>query len=326
MFRIIMSSDLKPQALNFTAPVADEDAGQRLDRVAARLFADFSRSRLQHWIKAGDLCVDGAPRSVDYRLRGGEVLTVVARQASQGDWYAQQIEINIIFEDEHILVVHKPIDLVVHPAAGNWDGTLLNGLLFHCPQLQNLPRAGIVHRLDKNTSGLMVVAKTLSAHAALVSQLQARTVTREYLALVHGRVHQAGIVDRPVGRHPKIRTKMAVIDRGKQAVTHYRIEKHCWGCTFLRVRLETGRTHQIRVHLASINHPLIGDPVYGARFAPPVEMPSAIAADIHEFPRQALHAEILGLRHPKSGDLMQWKAPIPADMQELLRCLEEASE
>ena len=288
------------------------------------MFAEFSRSRLQQWIKTGELLVDGAPKSVDHRLKGGEELVICAAQTREGEWVAQPMILDIIHQDADIIVLNKPIGLVVHPAPGNWDGTLLNGLLYQFPQLREVPRVGIVHRLDKDTSGLMVVAKTLQAHAALVAQLQARTVKREYEALVYGRVTSSGMVDRPIGRHPKARTKMAVIESGKQAVTHYAVIQRYGHCSHLRVQLETGRTHQIRVHMAHIRHPLVGDAVYGGRA---VSRPASGAASddiVQGFPRQALHAAALGLDHPQTGKAQRWCAPLPADFGELLRALDAA--
>ena len=312
------------QSHKHCAVVDDLSAGHRLDQVAAKLFAEFSRSRLQQWIKTGELLVDGVPKSVDHRLKGGEELVICAAQTREGEWVAQPIMLDIIHQDADIIVLNKPIGLVVHPAPGNWDGTLLNGLLFQFPQLREVPRAGIVHRLDKDTSGLMVVAKTLQAHAALVAQLQARTVKREYEALVYGRVTTSGVVDRPIGRHPKARTKMAVIESGKQAVTHYAVIQRYGHCSHLRVQLETGRTHQIRVHMAHIRHPLVGDAVYGGRA---LSRPASGAASddiVQGFPRQALHAAALGLDHPQTGKAQRWCAPLPADFGELLRALDAA--
>ena len=312
------------QSHQHCAVVDDLNAGYRLDQVAAKLFAEFSRSRLQQWIKTGELLVDGLPKSVDHRLKGGEELVICAAQTREGEWMAQPIMLDIIHQDADIIVLNKPIGLVVHPAPGNWDGTLLNGLLYQFPQLREVPRAGIVHRLDKDTSGLMVVAKTLQAHAALVAQLQARTVKREYEALVYGRVTSSGVVDRPIGRHPKVRTRMAVIESGKQAVTHYTVIQRYGHCSHLRVQLETGRTHQIRVHMAHIRHPLVGDAVYGGRA---VSRPASGAASddiVQRFPRQALHAAALGLDHPQTGKAQRWCAPLPADFGELLRALDAA--
>lgn len=304
------------EIIQLRAEVPFEMGGQRLDQIAAQLFAEHSRSRLAGWIKEGRLTVDGAvlrPRDV---VHFGSVLELETEQEAQGEWVAQDIPLNIVYEDDDLLVIDKPAGLVVHPAAGHADGTLLNALLHHVPDIINVPRAGIVHRLDKDTSGLMVVAKTLEAQTDLVRQLQARTVRRIYLALVAGTVKADGGVDSPIGRHPVQRVKMAVVPEsrgGKPALTWYRILAYYPHCTYVECSLATGRTHQIRVHMASIGHPLIGDPVYGR---PHARLP--------EFHRQALHATRLGLLHPLSGRLMQWEAPPPADMRTLLDDLEYA--
>jgi 23S rRNA pseudouridine1911/1915/1917 synthase len=227
-----------------------------------------------------------------------------------------------LFEDESILIINKLAGLVVHPGSGNWNGTLLNALLHHAPQLSEIPRAGIVHRLDKDTSGLLVVAKTITAQTALVRQLQARSVQREYYALVYGEVVRAGTVNAPIGRHPTLRTKMAVVEGGKPAITHYTVAERFLGCTLLRCKLETGRTHQIRVHLAYIRHPLVGDCVYikGAQKCAP-HLRHILAA----FPRQALHATQLGLEHPITGEWLEWQAPMPEDIMQLLKSIRSVS-
>ena len=311
--------DDKPDPFEFddeevqSAVVPPEHAGQRLDQSLARLFPDFSRSRLQAWLAAGRIIVDGARAESARKVRGGEVLMLAAApDPREVSFVAEPIPLSIVYEDAALIVIDKPAGLVVHPGSGNWSGTLLNGLLAHSPALAGVPRAGIVHRLDKDTSGLLVVAKTLAAHTDLVRQLQARTVRREYLALVAGRVDRGGMVDAPIGRHPRERTMMAVVATGKPAITHYEALERFAACTLLRCRLETGRTHQIRVHLTSIDHPLGGDPVYRGKGgnAPPVA-----------FVRQALHAECLGLRHPASGAAMSWTSPLAADMAALLAAL-----
>ena len=258
-------SSINKQIIELNAEVPYEMGGQRLDQVAALLFAEHSRSRLSAWIKEGLLTVDGEvlrPRDI---VHGGALLALNAEQEAQGEWIAQDIALNIVYEDEQILVLDKPAGLVVHPAAGHADGTLLNALLHHVPDIINVPRAGIVHRLDKDTTGLMVVAKTIPAQTHLVEALQARQITREYEAVAIGHMTAGGTVDAPIGRHPTQRTHMAVVPNGRPSVTHYRVHEKFRGHTRLRLRLETGRTHQIRVHMAHIKHPLVGDPAYGGR-------------------------------------------------------------
>jgi 23S rRNA pseudouridine1911/1915/1917 synthase len=291
-------------------------AGMRFDQVLAKLLPAYSRSRLQEWIAAGQASLDGVAVAAKQKVWGGETIAVQPQaHPAEQPHQAEEIALHVVCEDEALLVLDKPAGLVVHPGSGNWQGTLLNALLHHAPQLEGVPRAGIVHRLDKDTSGLLVVAKTLAAQTALVRQLQARSVRREYLALVWGELRHGGKVDAPIGRHPTQRVKMAALENGKPAVTHYQVEEKFPGCTLLRCRLETGRTHQIRVHLASIGHPLVGDRVYlkGAQKCVP-----QLRGLLHDFPRQALHATRLALEHPESGATMEWHAPLPQDMQQLL--------
>jgi 23S rRNA pseudouridine1911/1915/1917 synthase len=296
------------------AIVPADCAGQRCDYALAQMFQQHSRSRLAGWLKQGRITVGGASMAPSDKVWGGEQV-VVRPEADPRDsaHAAEDIPIAVVFEDPQLLVINKPAGLVVHPGSGNWSGTLLNALLRHAPALAQIPRAGIVHRLDKDTSGLLVVAKTLAAQTALVRQLQEHSVTREYLALVHGRLERAGTVDAPIGRHKTQRTRMAVVPGGKEAVTHYEPVAHYSRATQVRCRLETGRTHQIRVHLASIGHPLIGDPVYGGNRKTPA------------FPRQALHAQTLALTHPASHRRRTWHAPLPADMRQLIRTLDDAT-
>jgi len=306
-----------------TATVSAEDCGRRLDQIAAEIFADYSRSRLQQWIKSGELTVDGRQQTPKFKLLGGEQLTISAELKAEGDWHAEEIALNIVYEDSQLIVINKPANFVVHPAAGNRQGTLLNALLFHCPQLESVPRAGIVHRLDKDTTGLMVVAKTLAAHTDLVAQLQARSVSREYEAVVSGVMTGGGLVDQPIGRHPKQRKKMAVVRDGKEARTHYRVLERFAGHSYIRLKLETGRTHQIRVHMATIKYPIVGDDTYAGRF----KVHKGISPDLREalqgFGRQALHARELGLVHPESGEFMSWSTELPDDMHNLLSALRE---
>jgi 23S rRNA pseudouridine1911/1915/1917 synthase len=282
----------------------------RLDQALSRLVPQYSRTRLAQWVRANKVRLDGAAALPRRRVWGGEVIDIVpdSDPLTLAD-RPEDIAIDIVHEDDALLVINKPPGLVVHPGSGNWSGTLLNALLRHLPALARLPRAGIVHRLDKDTSGLLVVAKTLAAQTDLVRQLQAREVRREYLALVHGRIARSGTIEAPIGRHPVQRTRMAVVARGRHAITHYEVLERFPDSTLLRCRLETGRTHQIRVHLNSIGHPLVGDPAYGKRS-------SALA-----FTRQALHAERLALRHPQTGRVTSWRVAPPADMQRLIRTL-----
>jgi 23S rRNA pseudouridine1911/1915/1917 synthase len=306
--------------------VGEAQAGLRLDQAVAQLFTDYSRSRLTAWIKDGRVTVEGERRRPRDKVWAGERLTLVAEAQPQVACLPQDIPLDIRYEDEHVLVVNKPADLVVHPAAGNPDGTLQNALLFHAPGLVSLPRAGIVHRLDKDTTGLMVVAKSDIAHKNLVAALQARDVHREYRALVVGELIAGGTIDQPIGRHPTVRTRMAVHPTGKPAVTHYRVEEHYRGHTLLDVRLETGRTHQIRVHMAFIRHPVFGDPVYGGRLRLPPRAEPPLVEAMRGFRRQALHAYRLGFQHPVSGTEMRFEADMPDDMTELLALLREDAE
>ncbi|MBB5210906.1 23S rRNA pseudouridine(1911/1915/1917) synthase RluD [Microbulbifer hydrolyticus] len=306
--------------------VPAEYAGQRFDQIAADLIPDYSRARLQAWIKTGQLTANGRPGKPKDKLFGGEQLQLRAELEPQGEWLAQPMDLHIVYEDDSLLVVNKPAGLVVHPAAGNPDGTLLNGLLAHCAGQQNIPRAGIVHRLDKDTSGLMVVAKTLQAQADLVDQLKARTVSRQYDAIVHGTLSGGGTVNAPMGRHRQHRLKMAVVRNtgegsGKEAITHYRLQERFRGHTLVRCQLETGRTHQIRVHMAHIRHPLVGDPLYGGRNKLPAGAGPELIEALQQFPRQALHAAELALIHPVTAEPMHWSAPMPEDMLQLLELL-----
>ncbi|OBY90146.1 RNA pseudouridine synthase [Pseudomonas sp. AU11447] len=312
--------------IQLAAEVPFDLGGQRLDQVAAQLFSDHSRSRLAGWIKDGRLKVDGAvlrPRDI---VHAGSRLELDVELEAQGEWVAQDIELDIVYEDDHILVIDKPTGLVVHPAAGHQDGTLLNALLHHVPHLANVPRAGIVHRLDKDTTGLMVVAKTLESHTNLVAQLQARSVSRIYEAIVTGVIVAGGTVDAPIGRHGVQRQKMAVIETGKVAISHYRVLERFRAHTHTRVKLETGRTHQIRVHMTHIGHPLVGDPTYGGRFRIPPGASPTLIESLRDFPRQALHARFLELDHPATSVRMKWESPLPDDFTWLLSLLRQDNE
>ncbi len=303
--------------------IPDDLAGVRLDLALVELFPDFSRARLQQWVKNGQIRVNGETWRSKDKVAGGEnVVLQYEPENAVETFQPEPIPLDIVFEDDDLLVLNKPPGLVVHPGAGNWSGTLLNALLYRFPELQFIPRAGIVHRLDKQTSGLMVVARTLQAHKSLVDALQLREVSREYIALVEGKLIAGGCVEEPIGRHPVERKRMAVRENGKPAVTHYRINRRYQSHTLLDVKLETGRTHQIRVHMAHIHHSIVGDPVYGNRRRVPKGMKDADLLALRGFRRQALHAKRLGLVHPGSGETVSWEAPLPDDFTELLGMLE----
>ena len=300
-------------------------AGKRLDAVAAAVFDAYSRNRLQLWIEKGYLTVNGAALRARHKLLGGELLALSLPpdeliEDSVDSYEAEDIPLPIVFEDEHIIVINKPAGLVMHPAPGNRQGTLLNALLFHDPGQAGVPRAGIVHRLDKETSGLCVVARSLVAHTHLVRQLQLREMGRTYTAVVIGEVPINGTIDEPIGRHPRDRKRMAVTDQGKPAVSHFQCEERYQGCARVSVKLETGRTHQIRVHMTHIGHALIGDPSYGRRLAV-LPRQVALVPEVAAFKRQALHATRLELIHPGSQELMSFEAPLPADMENLCSAL-----
>ncbi len=298
--------------------------GERFDVAAAALFPKFSRNRLQYWIKQGALRFEGeVMRSRDKVFSGG--LIVLEEQLDEKiDWIAQEIDIDIIMEDESIIVVNKPAGMVVHPAAGHRDGTLVNALLNHSPQLAKIPRAGIVHRLDQDTTGLLVVAKSLAAHHSLVSQIIEREMERQYCAVCVGVMTGGGTVDQPIGRHSRYRKKMAVVpERGKTAVTHYRIARRFKHFTQINVQLETGRTHQIRVHMEHIRHPLVGDLMYGGKNKFIAGTSKKLIKEINLFNRQALHAKTLSFRHPDSAEIVRYEAPIPSDLSNLLALLDE---
>jgi 23S rRNA pseudouridine1911/1915/1917 synthase len=307
--------------LNATIPL--DLAGRRLDQALAGLFPDYSRSRLSAWIKSGAVLLDGesaVPRQI---VRGGETIALSVRMEREIGALAQDIALDIRYEDAEVIVVNKPAGLVVHPGAGNHDGTLQNALLFHDPGLAAIPRGGIVHRLDKDTSGLMVVARTMRAHTALVAQLSARDMHRVYAALVYGSMIAGGRIDAPLGRHPHDRLKQAVREDGRDAITHYRVRERFRAMTLVECRLETGRTHQIRVHMAHVKHPLVGDSQYGGLLKLPKAASPDFVAALRAFKRQALHAERLEFAHPKGGKTIAIEAEPPADMQALFAALRE---
>lgn len=307
--------------IRLAAHIPPEQGGRRLDQALADLFPQYSRSRLQQWLKSGQVRLDQRLPKAKERVLGGEHVVIEAEPEPDARCQAEAIPLDVVYRDEDLLVINKPAGLVVHPAAGNPAGTLQNALLHLDPNLQALPRAGIVHRLDKDTSGLMVVARSLEAHKSLVDQLQARTLGREYLAVVNRVLPAGGTVEAPIGRHPVDRKRMAVVGGGKPAITHYRVLERYRGHTLIQVRLETGRTHQIRVHMAHIHCPLVGDPVYGGRPRLPKGTEERLRAILSTFPRQALHAIRLSLRHPRSGEPLSWEAPPPEDLVRLLEAL-----
>lgn len=297
--------------------IPDDYAGLRFDQALSRLFPEYSRSRLQAWIDADRITLEGKAASAKQRVRGGETIIVAPDLTpEQTAFAAEEIPLDVIYEDNALLVINKPAGLVMHPGSGNWSGTLLNALLAHSPSLKTLPRAGIVHRLDKETSGLLVVAKTLEAQTDLVRQLQARSVSRIYLALVAGVIKPSGTIAAPIGRHPTERTRMAVVATGKPAVTHFTMIEHGAAWSLVQCRLESGRTHQIRVHMQKLGFPILGDPVYGPRSLAP-----ALAVAIGALHRQALHAAQLALQHPEEQVAMRWDAPLPTDFSEALERL-----
>jgi 23S rRNA pseudouridine1911/1915/1917 synthase len=309
------------QTIRLRLTIPDAMRGRRLDQALAELVQEFSRSRLQQWIRAGQVSLDERIPQVRERLHGGETVCIDAAIEAQTRSGPEDIPLQVVHADTDLLVIDKPAGLVVHPAAGNPAGTLLNALLHYDPALAGLPRAGIVHRLDKATSGLMVVARNLTAHKFLVDALQARLVKREYLAVVQTVLTAGGSVAAPIGRHPVDRKRMAVVPGGKESLTHYRVEERFRAHTLVRVQLETGRTHQIRVHMAHQHIPIVGDPVYGGRLRLPAGAGSELQEQLAGFRRQALHAARLSLMHPSSGETVSWESALPRDMERLIEAL-----
>ena len=315
-------SQTPPQTLS-QAVVPDASTGHRLDVVAAELFPTYSRSRLSEWIKSGKLLLDGAQVRPRDTVFGGQLLSLEAELETQTTAQAEDIALDVLYEDDHVLVINKPAGLVVHPGAGNHSGTVVNALMFRYPEAGQLVRAGIVHRLDKDTSGVMVIARTIEAQTALVEQLSARDVHRQYLAVVSGSLVSGGTADFPIDRHPRDRLKMGVREDGKEAITHYRLRERFRAHTVLECRLETGRTHQIRVHMAHLKQPIIGDPLYGGALKLPRGATDELVAALRGFKRQALHAEVLEFSHPVTGEPVRCSAPVPADMQALIAALRD---
>ena len=310
-----------PQPVQLELTIPEEMRGRRLDQALAALVSDYSRSRLQQWIRSGYVTLEGRLPQTREKVMGGETVLIDAVIADQTGSEAEAIPLDIVYEDADLLVINKPAGLVVHPAAGNPAGTLLNALLHHDAEQACLPRAGIVHRLDKSTSGLMMVARSLTAHKWLVDALQAHKVKREYLTVVNSVLTAGGCIDAPIGRHPVDRKRMAVVSGGKEAVTHYRVEERYRAHTLVRVQLETGRTHQIRVHMAYRHYPVVGDPVYGGRLRLPKSAADHVVEVLSGFRRQALHATQLTLEHPVSGEMMSWQVDVPPDMAKLIEVL-----
>lgn len=307
------------------ATVPEHVAGKRFDQALAEMFPEFSRSRLTEWIKSGDALLDGEIVKPKVAVNGGETVSLAARQQVETDAVAEDIPLEVLYADADVLLVNKPAGLVVHPGAGNPCGTMVNALLHFDPELAQLPRAGIVHRLDKDTSGLMVVARSLRAHAGLIEQLSSRAVHRQYVAVVQGPMVAGNTVDAPIDRHPHERIRMAVVKEGagREAITHYRVREKFRCHTVVECHLETGRTHQIRVHMAYVKHPLIGDPLYGGSFKLPKAATEALVEALRGFRRQALHAEKLSFTHPVSGDTLSFESPLPADMVALIDTLRD---
>lgn len=313
--------------IELSAQVTEQQIGLRLDQACAQLFPDYSRSQIQSWIKAGDVSIDQKvckkPRE---KVQHEQTIHIATTLVAQDNWAAQEIPLNIVHADDSLIIINKPIGLVVHPGAGNPDKTLVNALIHHYPELAELPRAGIIHRLDKNTSGLLVIARNLKAHHALTKELQAREVHREYLALVYGEMISGGTINEPIGRDANHRIKMSITHGGREAITHYRIEERFSRYTLLRVQLDTGRTHQIRVHLTHINYPIVGDKIYGKRQNISPKITPELQSALKKFHHQALHATKLGLTHPDTQEPMSWEVPPPNDMQELITLMRDNTE
>ena len=306
-----------------TIIIPERMTGDRLDVALSEMLPDYSRSKITAWIKSGDALINNKAFKPKDKVNGSQIVILSLNKKQNNDWSAENIALNIVFEDEDIIIINKPFGLVTHPGAGNWNGTLANALLYYDPKLSKLDRAGIVHRLDKNTSGLMVIARNEKSQKYLVEQLQSHSVVREYSAIVYGHMISGGSVNDPIGRDPKDRIKQAVSSNGKDATTHYRVIDRFKSHTHVKAILETGRTHQIRVHLSHIGYPLLGDPMYGGRVRFPKKASEILKESLLGFKRQALHSKKLTLNHPSTGELMSWKAPLPDDMLKLLNILNE---
>lgn len=302
--------------IHLKTTVPFELSGKRLDQALAVLFPDYSRSQWQRWVEAGYVEVNQVvAEAIRLKMQEGDHIEVKAPYVEQTDWQGEAMELPVIYEDDSLIIINKPSGMVVHPAAGNQAGTLVNALLHHYPELSGIPRAGLIHRLDKDTTGLLVVARTLAAYHDLVKQLQERRIKRDYFCIVRGQMISGGTVDAPLGRHPTNRTRRAVLMSGKPAVTHYRLLKRLEHFTGLSVSLETGRTHQIRVHMMHIGFPIVGDPVYGGRRFIPKGGSATLQEAVRQWSRQALHAQHLALTHPVTHEMCEWTAPLPEDLQ-----------
>ncbi len=319
----ILNTEETSGTITQSITVDELHAGKRLDQILAEVFPDYSRSQLQKWLKQGYVTVDTQIIKGKQKLIGNELIELQVNIETQTEWHAEDIPLDIIYEDDTVIVVNKPVGMVVHPGAGNTSGTLSNALLHHYPDIKSVPRAGIVHRLDKDTSGLLVAAKTLKAHTSLVEQLQNRTVKREYEAVTSGVITAGATIDKPIGRSPHHRTKMAINEQGKPGITHFNVLEKYRAHTRIRCKLETGRTHQIRVHMLHINAPLLGDQTYNPRLRLPNGASDDLIAMLRAFKRQALHAYQLGFVHPDTGKDVSFKAKPPEDMQELIKVLRE---
>ena len=297
--------------------------GQRLDVALSEMLPDYSRSKITAWIKSGDALIDNKTFKPKDKVNGHETIQLILNHQENNDWLPEKINLNIVFEDKDIIIINKPFGLVTHPGAGNWNGTLANALLYYDSSLNKVDRAGIVHRLDKNTSGLMVVAKNLKSQKYLVEQLQKHSIRREYSAIVYGHMISGGTIDEPIGRDPKDRVRQTVLRGGKDAVTHYRALDRYGNHTHVKAILETGRTHQIRVHLSHIGYPLVGDPMYGGRVRFPKKASEELKSTLKSFHRQALHSKKLTLTHPRTGQSLTWKIDLPEDMKQLLDTLKK---
>ena len=306
-----------------TIIIPERMTGDRLDVALSKMLPDYSRSKITAWIKSGDALINNKAFKPKDKVNGSQIVMLSLNKKPNNDWSAENIALNVVFEDEDIIIINKPFGLVTHPGAGNWNGTLANALLYYDSELSKLDRCGIVHRLDKNTSGLMVIARNEKSQKYLVEQLQSHSVVREYSAIVYGHMISGGSINEPIGRDPKDRIKQAVSSNGKDATTHYRVIDRFKSHTHVKAILETGRTHQIRVHLSHIGYPLLGDPMYGGRVRFPKKASEILKESLLGFKRQALHSKKLTLYLPSTGELMSWKAPLPDDMLELLNILNE---